>query len=81
MLATCSGDQPDLGDSSSAEVAIPGAPLPSEDGTRTGRPGAIRLWSGARPPPTISGWREAVTRGPDTRRRDRAEPLARPTRA
>jgi len=44
------------------------------------RSGAIRLWSGARPPPTISGWREALTRGPNPGRRDRAEPLARPTR-
>ena len=33
-----------------------------------------------RPPPTVTGWREALTRGPHPGRRDRAEPLARPTR-
>ena len=43
--------------------------------------GAVRLSPDAQLPATVNGRREALTRGPYPGRRDRAEPLARPTRA
>ncbi len=45
------------------------------------RPGAVRLSPNRRPSPTVPTSGEALTRGPHPGRRDRAEPLAGPTRA
>ncbi len=42
--------------------------------------GAIRLWFGRDGTRSVTITREAVTRGPEPGRQDRAEPLARPTR-
>jgi hypothetical protein len=53
MLAACTGDQPDLWNSGSAEVAIPGDPA-RRYGTRARRLRAVRLSPDARPPPTVA---------------------------
>ena len=57
-----------------------GRSAPPRDGTRTGRPGAVRLSDARETPRHRAPQREALTRGPNPGRRDRAEPLARPTR-
>ena len=63
------------------DARISSAPFPGQRGTGTGRPGAVRLsHDRVDQRPTVPGWREALTRGPHPGRRDRAEPLARPTR-
>jgi len=47
---------------------------------RHGAPGAVRLSPDPRDVPTVSGWREALTRSSHLGRRDRVEPPVRPPR-